>query len=141
MGRLRLADVLPLLESPAAAALVVYRRDGSAHLSPVWFCWTGDAFEVVIAQGDGKLQHLDHDRRASLLIFEAVPPFRGVQVDGTAEIRAEGVAQARLSIASRYLDEAGARALVERRGDTGVVLSLRPIKPRVWDLSELATPV
>ena len=137
MGRRQLADVLPLLESPAPAALVVYRRDGSAHLSPVWFRWTGEAFEVVIAEGDGKLKHLERDQRASLLIFEAVPPFRGVQVDGTAEIRTDGVTEARLSIASRYIGEAGGRALVKRRGDTGVVLTLRPTNPRVWDLAEL----
>lgn len=68
--------MLPLLESPAAAALVVYRQDGSAHLSPVWFRWTGEVFEVVIAEGD-----------------------------------------------------------------RGVVLTLRPTNPRVWDLAELGTGV
>jgi PPOX class probable F420-dependent enzyme len=140
MGRLRLDDVLPLLEAPSAAALAVYRADGSIHLSPVWYRWTGEAFEVVIAPGDGKLTHLENDRRVSLLIFEAVPPFRGVEVRGVAEIRAAGVREARLSIATRYLGIAGGRALAERRGDRGVVLSLRPEEPRVWDLSELAAP-
>jgi len=137
MGKLQLGDVLPLLESPAPAALVVYRLDGSAHLSPVWFRWTGEAFEVVIAEGDGKLEHLEHDRRASLLVFEAVQPFRGIEVDGMAELRHEGVREARLSIASRYLGSEGGLALAERRGDRGMVLSLRPEHPRVWDLSEL----
>jgi PPOX class probable F420-dependent enzyme len=141
MGRLRLDDILPLLEAPSPAALAVYRADGSIHLSPVWYRWTADrAFEVVIAPGDGKLAHLESDRRVSLLIFEAVPPFRGVEVRGVAEIRTDGVAEARLSIASRYLEAAGGRALAARRGDKGVVLSLRPENPRVWDLSELAAP-
>ena len=138
MGRLRLADVLPLLESPAPAALAVHRRDGSVHLSPVWFRWTGEAFEVVIAPGDGKLTHLAHDRRVSLLIFEAVPPFRGVEVHGVADMRTDGVAEARLSIATRYLGRAGGRALADRRGDQGVVLALRSAEPRVWDLSVAA---
>lgn len=140
MARLRLDDVLPLLDAPSAAALAVHRADGSIHLSPVWYRWTGDAFEVVIAPGDGKLKHLEHDRRVSLLIFEAVPPFRGVEIHGVAEIRTDGVGEARLSIATRYLGAAGGRALAARRGDRGVVLSLRPEDPRVWDLSELATP-
>ena len=137
MGRLSLDDVLPLLEAPSAAALAVHRADGSVHLSPVWYRWTGEAFEVVIAPGDGKLAHLEHDRRVSLLVFEAVPPFRGVEVHGPAEIRTEGVGEARLSISSRYLGAAGGRALADRRGDRGLVLSLRPEDPRVWDLSEL----
>ena len=140
MGRLHLADVLPLLERPSPAALAVYRADGSVHLSPVWYRWTGDAFEVVIAPGDGKLTHLENDRRVSLLVFEAVPPFRGVEVRGVAELRISGVREARLSIASRYLGAAGGRAIAERRGGQGVVLSLRPVEPRVWDLSELAAP-
>ena len=138
MGCLRLDDVLPLLEAPSAAALAVHREDGTVHLSPVWYRWTGEAFEVVIAPGDGKLAHLEHDRRVSLLIFEAVPPFRGVEVHGLAEIRTTGVAEARLSISSRYLGGAGGQALAAQRGDRGVVLSLRPEDPRVWDLSELA---
>ena len=141
MGRLNLDDVLPLLEAPAPAALAVYHRDGSVHLSPGWFRWTGEAFEVVIAPGDGKLTHLEHDRRVSLLIFEAVRPFRGIEVRGVAEIRTHGVAEARLSIATRYLGRAGGRALADRRGDRGVVLTLRPEEPRVWDLSELAGPI
>ena len=140
MARLRLDDVLPLLEAPSAAALAVHRPDGSVHLSPVWYRWTGAAFEVVIAPGDGKLRHLENDRRVSLLIFEAVPPFRGVEMHGVAEIRTDGVGEARLSIATRYLGAAGGRAVAVRRGDRGVVLSLRPEEPRVWDLSELATP-
>jgi PPOX class probable F420-dependent enzyme len=137
MARLSLDDVLPLLEAPSAAALAVHRANGTVHLSPVWYRWTGEAFEVVIAPGDGKLTHLEHDRRASLLIFEAVPPFRGVEVHGLAEIRTDGVAKARRSISSRYLGPVGGRALAARRGDRGVVLRLRPQDPRVWDLSEL----
>lgn len=140
MARLHLDDVLPLLEAPSAAALAVYRADGSVHLSPVWYRWNGEAFEVVIAPGDGKLTHLETDRRVSLLIFEAVLPFRGVEVRGIAEIRTSGVGEARLSIATRYLGAAAGRALADRRGDRGVVLSLRPNDPRVWDLSELAGP-
>jgi len=139
MARLRLDDVLPLLEAPSAAALAVYRSDGSIHLSPVWYRWTQDhVFEVVIAPGDGKLTHLESDRRVSLVIFEAVPPFRGVEVRGLADLRTDGVAEARLAIATRYLGSAGGKTLAQRRGGRGVVLSLRPENTRAWDLSELA---
>ena len=62
-----------LLEAPAPAALTTYRKDGSAHTVPVWYRWTGDAFEVVIAKGDVKLRHLARDPRCVLVVFEAVP--------------------------------------------------------------------
>jgi hypothetical protein len=42
MASLRLDDVLPLLEAPSAAALAAHREDGSVHLSPVWYRWTGE---------------------------------------------------------------------------------------------------
>jgi hypothetical protein len=38
--------------SPSPAVLTTYRKDGSAHTVPVWYRWTGEAFEVVIAKGD-----------------------------------------------------------------------------------------
>ena len=64
--------VRSLLEAPSPAVLTTYRKDGSAHTVPVWHRWTGEA-------------------------FEAVRPFRGVEV-------VEGdVASARVAIAGRYL--------------------------------------
>ena len=75
-----------LLEAPALAVLTTYRKDGSAHTVPVWFRWTGEAFEVVIAKDDVKLRHLARDPRCVLVVFEAVQPFRGVEVRGVAEL-------------------------------------------------------
>lgn len=46
-----------LLDAPAAV-LVVYRADGSALTSPVWFRADDDAVEIVIAEGDAKLERL-----------------------------------------------------------------------------------
>jgi hypothetical protein len=44
MDREGLERVRSPIESPAPAKLTTYRRDGSAHVCPVWFRWTGDAF-------------------------------------------------------------------------------------------------
>jgi len=74
--------VRSLLEAPSPAVLTTYRTDGSAHTVPVWYRWTGDAFEVVIARGDVKLRHLARDPRCVLVVFEAVRPFRGMEVGG-----------------------------------------------------------
>jgi pyridoxamine 5'-phosphate oxidase-like protein len=48
--------VRSLLQAPAPAVLTTYDKDGSAHTVPVWYRWTGEAFEVVIAKGDVKLR-------------------------------------------------------------------------------------
>jgi PPOX class probable F420-dependent enzyme len=118
--------------------LATTRKDGSPYTSPVWFRWTGEAFELVIALRDVKLRHLERDPRCSLVIFEAVPPFRGVEVRGEASLTQGDVTEARRSIAGRYLGpEGGNRFADTRRDRPGVLLRLRPTDPRVWDLAGL----
>jgi hypothetical protein len=50
---------------------------------------------VVIAEGDVKLTHLRRDRRCVLVVFEAIPPFRGVEVRGEGELVEGDVTAAR----------------------------------------------
>jgi PPOX class probable F420-dependent enzyme len=124
-----------LLEAPSPAVLTTYRTDGSALVSPVWFRFTGAAFEVVIAEGDVKLRHLARDPRALLVVFEAAPPFRGVEVRGEAVIEHGDVTESRRSIASRYLGgEGGEQFTAQRASRPGVVLRLAPETLRTWDL-------
>ena len=73
-------SVRSLLEAASPAVLTTYRRDGSALVRPVWFRWNAPAFEVVVAEGDVKLEHLRRDPRCVLVVFEAIPPFRGIEV-------------------------------------------------------------
>ena len=84
VGRMKLEPLDPslrsLLTSPSPATLTLYREGGRAITSPVWFRVDGDWFEIVVAASDRKLDHLRADPRCSLLVFEAVSPFRGVQV-------------------------------------------------------------
>jgi PPOX class probable F420-dependent enzyme len=133
--------VASLLEAPSPAVLTTYRQDGSALVTPVWFRWAGGAFEVVIAEGDVKLRHLARDPRCALVVFEAVPPFRGVEVRGVPELVRGDVTAARAAIAGRYLGASGGeRFAAERRSKPGVLLRLVPDNPRVWDLSGILPP-
>jgi PPOX class probable F420-dependent enzyme len=136
MATASLDDVRTLLEAPAAAVLTTSRRDGTPSTTPVWFRWTGAAFEIVIAQGDVKLRHLERDPRCVLVVFETVPPFRGVEVRGEAALESGDVTEIRRSIAARYLgDEAGERFAAARVSKPGVLVRLVPEHPRIWDLA------
>jgi hypothetical protein len=104
----------------------------------VWFRWAGGVFEVVIAEGDVKLRHLARDPRCILVVFESVPPFRGVEARGVPELVEGEVKPVREAIAGRYLGvEAGGRFAVERRSKPGVLLRLDDPDPRAWDLSAI----
>ncbi len=136
MNGYSLKSVRSLLEAPSPAVLTTYRKDGSALVTPVWFRWMHDAFEIVIAEGDVKLRHLARDPRCALVVFEAVRPFRGVEVRGVADLVEGDVTAARRAIAGRYLGSAdGERFAAARKDKPGVLLRLVPNTPRVWDLS------
>jgi PPOX class probable F420-dependent enzyme len=131
-----LERVRTLVDAPSPAALTTYRKDGTAVVSPVWFRWTDEAFEVVIARDDVKLRHLARDHRCALVIFETSRPFRGIEIKGPAQLVECDVTPARTEIAGRYLGpEDGARFAEERRSRPGILLRLVPDEPRVWDLA------
>lgn len=88
-----------LLEAPSPAVLTTYRKDGSVLVSPVWFRWATGFFEVVIAEGDVKLRHRARDPRCILVVFDSVPPFRGVEVRGVPELVEGDVTAVREAIA------------------------------------------
>jgi PPOX class probable F420-dependent enzyme len=131
----RIENLRTLLEAPSPAVLTTYRKDASAAVSPVWFRFHDGAFEVVIATGDVKLRHLARDPRCALLVFETVPPFRGIEVRGIAALAACDTS-VRAAIAGRYLGaEEGVRFAAERRNTSGWLLRLGSDDAKVWDLS------
>ena len=132
----RFDAIRSLFETAAPAVLTTYKKDGSPLVSPVWFRWANGAFEVVIAQGDVKLRHLARDRRCTLVVFEAVRPFRGVEAAGVAELLDRDVTAERAEIAGRYLGPMdGKRFAEQRRTKPGVLLRLVPENTRAWDLA------
>jgi len=132
------AEVRTLLEAASPAVLTTYRKDGEALVSPVWFRWAGGTFEIVVAEGDVKLRHLARNQRCIFVVFESVPPFRGIEVRGVPELVEGDVTAAREAIAGRYLGiEAGKRFAAERRSRPGVLVRLDAHDARVWDLSAI----
>jgi hypothetical protein len=59
------------------AVLATYRRDGTVLLSPVWHEWRDGGFHVVTGSRDVKAAHLRRDPRASIVVCEHCPPYRG----------------------------------------------------------------
>jgi hypothetical protein len=110
---------------PSVRSLI---KDGSANVSPVWFRWRDDAFEVVIARGDVKLKHLNRDPRCALPVFEAVPRFRGIEVRGVPELVEGDVTEARKDIADRYLGADHGPMLLGMEANGSVVV----VNRRAW---------
>jgi hypothetical protein len=126
-----------LVDAPSPATLTLYREDGEAVTSPVWFRVADDWFEAVVAAADAKLALLRRDPRCLLLVFEAARPFRGILVRATALIVPDDGARVRLAIASRYLGPDGGRAYADlSRRPPGYVVKLPLAEARAWDLAD-----
>ena len=127
-------DLDGLLERPLVAVLATYRADGDVLLSPVWHRWRDGGFDVVTGRDDVKARHLRADPRASILVFEHDPPYRGIEVQGRAVLgRAD--AEVVRDIAVRYLgDEQG--AAYADRGNDETLIRLEPGRLRAWDFAD-----
>jgi PPOX class probable F420-dependent enzyme len=128
-------DLGDLLEQPLVAVLATYRKDGGVLLSPVWHQWRDGGFDVVVYSTDVKLQHLRRDPRASVVVYEHQPPYRGLEARGEASLDPEGAAEPIAAMAVRYLgpEEGGAYAATVT---DAVLVRLEPDQIRGWDFAD-----
>src|SRR5215472_17835110 len=132
---LTMDDLGDLVELRFLAVLATYRRDGTALLSPVWHEWRDGGFQVVTGSNDVKAAHLRRDPRASIVVCEHIPPYRGVEVRCDARLATEGAADAVTRIASRYLGREAGAAYAESGGDD-LIIRLEPGDLRAWDFAD-----
>jgi PPOX class probable F420-dependent enzyme len=129
------AELSDLLELPLVAVLATYRMDGGVLLSPVWHRWRDGGFDVVVGPNDVKLVHLRRDPRASIVVYEHQPPYRGLEARGQVSLSEEGGAEALGSMAIRYLGPEDGPAYAESAGE-GVLVRLEPDQVRGWDFAD-----
>jgi PPOX class probable F420-dependent enzyme len=122
-----------LLEQPLVAVLATYRRDGSVLLSPVWHQWRDGGFDVVSGGRDVKVQHLRRDPRASIVVYEHVPPYRGIELRTEARLESAGNTVRRIAI--RYLGERDGAAYADS-GVDDTLIRLEPGHVRAWDFAD-----
>jgi PPOX class probable F420-dependent enzyme len=122
------------LELPLVAVLATYRRDGTVLLSPVWHEWRDGGFNVLTSTGDVKAGHLRRDPRASIVVCDDAPPYRGIELRGRVELRPSGKDALR-RMAERYLGREAGAAYAESAGDD-VLIRLEPGDLRAWDFAD-----
>jgi PPOX class probable F420-dependent enzyme len=127
-------DLGDLAELRLLAVLATYRQDGTVLLSPVWHEWRDGGFSVITSSRDVKAAHLRRDPRASIVVCEHAPPYRGIEVRGHGRFVTAGVGDAVQRIASRYLGgEAG--AAYAAKADDDLIIRLEPGDLRAWDFA------
>ncbi len=127
-------DLGDLADLRLLAVLATYRHDGAVLLSPVWHEWREGGFDVVTSSRDVKAAHLRRDPRASIVVCEHSPPYRGVEVRCRARLVTAGVGDAVQRIASRYLGGEAGAVYADRAGDD-LLIRLEPGDLRAWDFA------
>jgi PPOX class probable F420-dependent enzyme len=135
-GDLSVDDLSGFLTERVLATLATYGSDGTVRLSPVWCEWTDGGFNVVVAAGDVKARHLERDDRASLVVYENEPPYRGVEVRTRASLDSQGAAEAERRLAHKYLEAAKAEAWLADTTWKPLLVRLEPGELRIWDFSD-----
>ena len=127
-------DLGDLLERPLVAVLATNRPDGTVLLSPVWHEWRDGGFDVVTGSNGVKVKHLRRDPRASIVVYEHEPPYRGIEIRAEASLSTDA-ADAIRRIATRYLGaDAGAAYADSTSDDT--LIRLEPGHLRAWDFAD-----
>ena len=132
---LTMDDLGDLAELRLLAVLATYRQDGTVLLSPVWHEWRDGGFNVVTYSRDVKASHLRRDPRASIVVCEHSPPYRGIELRGSARLVTTGVEAAVRRIASRYLGGEAGAAYADGVADD-LLIRLEPGDLRAWDFAD-----
>jgi PPOX class probable F420-dependent enzyme len=129
-------DLADFLDQPRVAVLATNRRDGTVLLSPVWHEWRDDGFSVVTSSNDVKAGHLRRDPRASIVVYENEPPYRGIEVRATVQLIPQDEPSIARRIATRYLGQEAGEQYAEGGGDD-LLIRLQPGELRAWDFADL----
>ena len=96
---------LDLLTAKAPLAhLATTMKDGSPHVTPLWFDYTGGVVRVNSAKGRVKSNNMPEGAKVALSIVDPDNAYRYVQIRGTvSKVTTEGADAHIDSLAKRYL--------------------------------------
>jgi PPOX class probable F420-dependent enzyme len=126
-----------LLQSRLPARLAYIARDGTPRVVPMQFNWTGDEVVLSCWPDDPKAAALRKHPVVALSIDTAEPPFRVLQIRGTATVSlVDGVSPEMEAASIRYMGQEAGRAWVEQSGRLSpqtVRIAIRPTWVDVLD--------
>jgi len=83
-----------------------------------------------------KALHLARDSRASLVLYDNAPPYRGVELRTRAILTFDGADEVEHRLAHKYLGAAKAEKWLESTSWSPLLVRLDPGELRVWDFSD-----
>ena len=113
-----------LSEGTRTGKLATVRRDGRAHVVPIWFVLDGDDLVFTTGGGSVKAHAMRRDPRVCLCVDDERPPYAYVMVEGTASLGEDAGELLRVAtaIGGRYMGAELAEQFGRRNATSGELL-------------------
>lgn len=122
-----------LAEAKWPGVLSTLTPAGAPITSAVWFALDGDVILISTPAARPKALNARNDARVSFLVDTRERPYRGVAIEGTAEVVDDPLRQSMRTIAERYLGPELPEATEQRIASTErVMLRITPRRIRPW---------
>lgn len=120
------------------ARLVTLRKNGSPQITPVWYDWDGRKFTVVTRSDRVKYRNIKADDRVALCIDTNDKPYKGVIVEGKAELTDRNLRDQMKKAIWKYIegDEERQRYLQRWLNEPRVLIVVHPTRTITWDNSK-----
>ncbi len=106
---------------------------GAPITSAVWFGLDGDTIIISTPATRPKARNARHDARVSFIVDTKARPYKGVAIEGVAEVIEDPEKLSMRTIAERYLGPNLPAAMEERIASTDrVMLRITPVRIRPW---------
>ncbi len=120
-----------LMTGTRTGKLATVRKDGRAHVAPIWFVLDGDDLIFNTWHSSVKARNMRRDNRVSLCVDEEIAPFAFVIIEGTVAL-SDDLDESLIwatRIGGRYMGEDQAEAFGRRNSVEGELLvRLTPTK-------------
>ena len=131
MPAMNQGELEEFLRQPLVATFVTIRRDGTPHVSPMWYGYYQGRFYCWVNANAVKTRNVRRDPRVALCIGNHDKPYKYVVVEGACEIVEEGAAEIGRSISARYYGtekgEEFARGIIEKGESVLLAVTARKI--------------
>ena len=125
------------LERPNLGILATLRKDGSPHLTVVWYEYENSEVRISVTDTRVKYKHVLRDPRVSLAVTANEQPYKQVVFEGKAQVTAKGGPELIRRLALRYDGEVEGTKYADYtiNKDNRLVLSFKPERIMSWDFA------
>lgn len=104
------------LQQPNTAVLATVDLKGRPHAVPVWYLWTGTAFEIIGGTNSAKMRHIETNGRAALCIDKRGAGAFHVTAEGECTLGPTATREWRLRLHTHYRGADAAERVVSDDG-------------------------